>query len=227
MVKEAKHKLTEREVKSVIVLGNPSWQPSLLGLVASSLSEEYGRPVFVWGRGEADYIKGSCRAPEGTNVVSIMEHVREVFIDAGGHAQSGGFSISYERIHELEDELLYAYERMPEGGSLPNGPRIDLELHLSDVNQHTLRAISAFAPFGEGNPKPTFLFRGAHVVQARMFGKTKTHLELSLLDETVTSPVRAVRFFADGAYRDQGAQVDILASIERGFGGGVTLRLID
>ncbi|MDQ5950096.1 MAG: single-stranded-DNA-specific exonuclease, partial [Patescibacteria group bacterium] len=34
----------------VIVAGNPSWQPSILGLVAGSLAESESKPVFLWGK---------------------------------------------------------------------------------------------------------------------------------------------------------------------------------
>ena len=34
------------ELPSVIVLGNPDWRPSLVGLAASKLAEENNRPAF-------------------------------------------------------------------------------------------------------------------------------------------------------------------------------------
>jgi hypothetical protein len=40
-------------MKNILVLGNPEWKPSLLGLVANSFSDEHNRPVFLWGRSES------------------------------------------------------------------------------------------------------------------------------------------------------------------------------
>ena len=52
MVKEAKSHLEKREeMREVIVIGSPEWRPALVGLVANSLVEEYGRAAFVWGGG--------------------------------------------------------------------------------------------------------------------------------------------------------------------------------
>jgi single-stranded-DNA-specific exonuclease len=48
-------------IPQVIVMGDPEWRPGLLGLVANSVSEEYGRPVFLWGREGSNTLKGSCR----------------------------------------------------------------------------------------------------------------------------------------------------------------------
>ena len=50
IVKEVKKIINERHrdnPRSVIVVGNPEWRPSLLGLVANTCSEEFGRPAFL------------------------------------------------------------------------------------------------------------------------------------------------------------------------------------
>ncbi|MEI7463546.1 MAG: DHH family phosphoesterase, partial [Candidatus Taylorbacteria bacterium] len=39
--------LVATSIPAVIVLGNPDWRPSLLGLVANTVAEEYDRPVFL------------------------------------------------------------------------------------------------------------------------------------------------------------------------------------
>ena len=78
--KEVKRKLEERygkDLPPVIVLGNPDWRPSLLGLVANTCTEEYDRPAFLWGRDGDNIIKGSCRSEGRTNVVELMRAVPE------------------------------------------------------------------------------------------------------------------------------------------------------
>ncbi len=115
MVREIKKKIHERgeTMRHVLVLGNPEWKPSLLGLVANSFSDEHERPVFFWGReGSAEgdsVIKGSCRAGGDTDVVKLMEKAKDVFIEYGGHKGAGGFSVTQENIHTLEDRLNEAY----------------------------------------------------------------------------------------------------------------------
>src|SRR5690606_21947925 len=110
LVKEIKKTLAERgaEDKPVIVLGNPSWRPSLLGLVANSLSEEYGKPAFLWGRDGDGVLKGSCRSQGSLSVVDIMNGAKDVFIEYGGHSASGGFAVSVDRVHMLEERLSQA-----------------------------------------------------------------------------------------------------------------------
>ena len=57
IMRELKKKFEKREMKEVIVIGNPSWRVGVLGLVAGKLMDEYQKPVFVWGKDENDLIQ--------------------------------------------------------------------------------------------------------------------------------------------------------------------------
>lgn len=49
----------------------------MLGIAASNLVEEFGKPAFVWGREGSEMIKGSCRSDGNVNVVTLMHAVRD------------------------------------------------------------------------------------------------------------------------------------------------------
>ncbi|OHA84343.1 MAG: single-stranded-DNA-specific exonuclease RecJ [Candidatus Yonathbacteria bacterium RIFCSPLOWO2_01_FULL_47_33b] len=225
MVKEARKHLEVRELREVIVIGNPSWKPGLVGLVASNLVEAYSRTVFVWGRTEDGVIKGSCRSDGTVNVVELMTSVREgVFAGVGGHEEAGGFSVSNDFIHTLEDELVNVYQKVrkeKEEAQLS----IDAIVTLSEVNWSTWKIVEQFAPFGMGNPKPTFLFEGVRIIAPRRFGKENAHLELSFEG----SLVKAIAFFAEGEMYgalNSGDIVDLTATMEvNTFRGKRELRL--
>jgi single-stranded-DNA-specific exonuclease len=198
LVKEIKKVLHEREEhykdKKIIVLGNPDWRPALLGLVANSIAEEYGKPVFLWGREDGKYIKGSCRSDGRTDLTKIMGLAQKSLVDFGGHKLSGGFSVDHEKIHELEDALLKAglecmSEEKNENEQLP----IDAKLSLNDVTWKTYNEIEQLAPFGIGNPKPVFLFENISVVSVKQFGKAKEHLELTFKNSN-ERPIKAIAF---------------------------------
>lgn len=217
MVKEAHKHLEVRELggllREIIVIGNPMWKPGLVGLVAMNLVEKYDRTIFVWGRTEAGEIKGSCRSDGTVHVVEMMTSVPEgVFIDVGGHEEAGGFSVSDDAIHTLEDELVKVYQKVrkeKEGGELS----VDTTLALSEVNWGNWKQIEKFAPFGMANPKPVFLFEKVKLADARFFGKEKTHLELSFEE----SDIKAILFFAiEEKYKvlKAGDTVDLVATME-------------
>lgn len=251
LVKEIKKTLADRtgEMPPVIVAGNPQWRPSLLGLVASSLADEYGRTAFLWGRDGDDVIKGSCRSGKGggnggngpTSVVEIMRQVPAgIFIQYGGHAASGGFAVENDAIHHLEQHLNTAYRTLVKDGEEKVAEKnyVDVELDLGQINWQTYRDIEGLAPFGVGNPKPLFMLKQVRIGGMKAFGKTKNHLELSLtkLDGKVSggAPVVAIGFFMtldtfknkDGKPLSVGDTIDLVATMEKSnFRGRPELRL--
>lgn len=199
MMKEAKKVLRAREsggeIREVIVIGDPRWRVGVVGIVANQLAEAYDRPVFVWGREGSKEIKGSCRSDGRVNLVELMVAVREgVFIDRGGHEFSGGFSISHEHIHELEERLVEVHRCIPKKEKPKEAVAADAELTLDEVDEETFRAIDLLAPFGVGNPKPRFLFRGIRIEAVAMFGKEKNHLKL-IFKNSSGAKIEAIGFF--------------------------------
>ncbi len=209
LVKEAKKIIKDRwggdtAMPCVIVLGNPNWRPALVGLVANNLAEEYNCPVYLWGRDGDNIIKGSCRSDGVTDLVALMRAVDEkeskekqkTFIQFGGHAMSGGFSVRNEAIHTLSDKLNEAFKIYTEKSideKVVEPIYIDKILSLADVNINTYRVIEKLAPFGTGNPKPLFMFKNVMPKSVREFGKDKNHLELMF---DVGYPlVKAIAFF--------------------------------
>jgi single-stranded-DNA-specific exonuclease len=239
ITKEAKKVIKERILnfgeKPVIVLGNPEWKPSLLGLAANSIAEEYNRPVFIWGRGGEtnengeETLKGSCRSNGSTDLVAIMERSREVFIEFGGHKFSGGFSVSYEKIHILEETLVGAFS-----DKISNSEKIkvDSEMRLSDVNLETVSKIERLAPFGVENLKPLFIFRDVIPEKINRFGKAREHLSITFRDGSGTK--KAISFFTSldkfGDALKEGIKTNLVAHIEKSFYNGtseIRLRIVD
>lgn len=239
IVKEAKKIIKEKfeslGEKKVIVAGNPDWRPSLLGLAANSIAEEYGRPVFLWGRAHSEnsegeeIFKGSCRSDGSTDLVSLMERASSHFLEFGGHKFSGGFSVGYENIHTLEDALIEASVH-----AAKNDEQVltDIEIKLSEANEKIAEKISRLAPFGTGNEKPIFILRNIIPEKINRFGKAKEHLSINLRDGS--SSARAISFFASpdqfGDNLKEGIETNLVANLEKSFYNGsseVRLRIID
>jgi single-stranded-DNA-specific exonuclease len=233
LVKEAKKHLHERygdNIPNVIVLGNPDWRPSLLGLVANTCAEEFDRPAFFWGRDGGNIIKGSCRSEGKTNVVELMQvSLPNTFIQFGGHKYSGGFAVANDEIHFLEKRLNEAFGLVTKSEAKTNDELIDLEMEIDDVGDKLFDTVNKLAPFGIGNPKPIFLFRKLIPISIKKFGKTGDHLEL-IFKKSNGQKVCAISFF--GAKEKwvgelgEGKVIDLIASIEKSmFRGRAEIRL--
>lgn len=215
LVKEIKKTLRERydaALPDAIVLGNPDWRPSLLGLAANSCAEEFDRPVFLWGRDGDNMIKGSCRSEGKSNVVEIMRAVPAgVFTQFGGHKYSGGFAVADEAVHFLDKHLDEAAKKIKEEGAkrkargeskgessdlaVDEDDLVDAEISLDAVNWSIYNDIAKLAPFGMGNRKPLFLLKNISPASVRIFGKGNEHVEL-VLKQSNGGRVSAIAFFA-------------------------------
>jgi len=234
MMKEVKKTMSKREDKKVIVIGNPAWRIGVLGIIASKIVEEYKRPVFVWGSDGSDVLKGSCRSYGGVNLVEIMSMLpANSILEFGGHKGAGGFAVSHEEVHFLEERILKVYgeDREIEEDAREDG--IDAIIDMDDVTNMNYNVIEKLAPYGAGNPKPKFLFKDVAIYSVKEFGKEKNHLELSFLNSK-GKIVKAIIFFKNKeSYGNKiavGERINLVANFEKSTFGGKTelrLRIID
>ncbi len=219
---------------SVIVVGDLSWGPGILGLIAQKIIDETGKPTFVYGQGDdKTSVKGSCRSRGDVHVVELMTRCMELFpgviTHAGGHEQAGGFSCAIDRVGELSDALNESIKHVEIKELGSDVTVVHASLNLNDVNLITHNAVNVLAPFGVGNPKPLFAFKDVEPLSVRWFGKKGEHLEViypkgggSKFDE-----VKAIIFFASKELEEKTKKKHtLLAHIEKSvFRGKTELRL--
>ena len=203
VTKQVHERLEERKalgpIPDVIVMGDPDWRPGLLGLVGNSVAEEYQRPVFLWGREGSNILKGSCRAGRpDVHLPELMQAVPDTFVEFGGHRASGGFAVKEDAIFFLEERLNAAYAALS-FAERNEEEQADAELTISDATPHLLAHIDKLAPFGMGNPKPSFVLREVQVNNVSWFGKSGEHLRLRLAPSELSfsdDSLEAISFYA-------------------------------
>jgi len=231
IMREVKKSFEKREMKEIIVVGNPAWRVGVLGLVAGKLSDEYGKPVFVWGRDENNLIKGSCRSDGSVSVVELMTFAGDHFLEFGGHELAGGFTIHDEKVHFLEEVLSNFYNEVKYKDKKIKSEETIQAVDLSFVNMKNYREIEKMAPFGLGNPKPVFFFGGVKIEKIKKFGKNGSgeHLEIIFSDAKSNKTI-AISFFSGHDSFDtpieEGKRVNLSATFDLSrFRGREELRL--
>jgi single-stranded-DNA-specific exonuclease len=228
--KRTKGRFTEDD--KVVVMGNPEWKPSLLGLAANSIMNDRGGVVCLWGRDANGALKGSCRSDGAISVVDLFSAARESFVEFGGHEASGGFSVVPEKVHTLHEDLSVAAASLEAKTIASREVSHDVELTLSDVSWTLYRDLGKLAPFGMGNPKPIVRIDRTKVISMKRFGKEQNHVEITLVCTETGATARAYDFFR--APEDftltltEDCSGRAIATIERDtFRGGLALRLVD
>ena len=168
-------------VPPIIVVGHPEWHPGILGPMAGQLSEEYVRPAIVMSKGP-EVSRASARSITELNIVDALRSCEDLLLRYGGHPLAAGFAARTADLPELERRLGdYAATRIDPSTLTPTLD-IDCELPLTAASEGMVQFIESLAPFGQGNPRPTFVSRSVSVAEARRVGADGRHLKLALFE---------------------------------------------
>ena len=220
VVVEAREQLELSTGAASIVHG--PWPVGIVGLVASRLVEDKGRPAVV-GADLGDIIRASCRSDGSLDLGGALEACRDLFVRYGGHAGAAGFEIERERWPAFVErfEVLAA-------AAAPPDPRmavaIDLAVPALDVDYRLFRELAGLAPYGPGNPDPIVAILGLTVTRVR--SATGGHSQLTLKRQLDVLDGIAFGRSDIAEVVQEGDRLDVVARLtSRTFGGFESLQL--
>ena len=147
-----------------------SWHKGVVGIVASRIIETYYKPTIVLC-GQGDIITGSARSVKGFDLYSVLENLKNYFVRFGGHKYAAGLSLKKENLASFKEDFENEVGKYIKEQDLIPEINIDSELSLGQLfeginNQSRpkiYRILKQMEPFGIGNPKPVFLFKGLNL----------------------------------------------------------------
>ncbi|MDO8532925.1 MAG: single-stranded-DNA-specific exonuclease RecJ [Dehalococcoidia bacterium] len=175
----AEEQVAQRGLAPLLMVQGAEFPPGIVGLVASRLVDGYGRPAVVVSAGD-QLSRGSCRSIPEFNIVAALTECKDLFVQFGGHAQAAGFTIESAKLGTLRERLVDIAARQLAGVDLRPVLDVDAEAGPSALVGPPWVDIQRMAPFGVGNPQPTFVARGARVAACRPVGNGGKHLSMSL-----------------------------------------------
>ena len=198
------------------------WGVGIVGLVASRLVEDRGRPAVV-GADLGEVIRASCRSDGSLDLGAALDGCADLFIRHGGHAGAAGFELPASSW----DAFVERFTALAAVAARPD-PRVtlvvDLALPAADVDYALHRDLARLAPCGPGNPEPLVAILGLTATRVRP--ATGGHSQLTLkrrLD--VLDGIAFGRADLAETVRE-GDRVDVVARLtSRRFGGFESLQL--
>jgi len=166
--------VTQAESGAVVVRGD--WPVGIVGLVASRLVEDLGRPAVV-GANLGSVVRASCRSDGSLDLGAALEACGDLFIRFGGHAGAAGFELPVERWEEFRTRFAVIAAAAPRPDPRPV-LRLDVALAAIDVDYALHRELARLAPCGTGNPDPLVAILGLTVTRVR--AATGGHAQLTL-----------------------------------------------
>ncbi|MBI2329167.1 MAG: single-stranded-DNA-specific exonuclease RecJ [Chloroflexi bacterium] len=176
---KAREQVLAQGVRPLLMVGDRDYPGGIMGLVASRLVEEFYRPAIVIRRGD-QVSSGSSRSIPEFNIIQALTQCSHLFSYFGGHSQAAGFSLPTSNLPRLQEALLQLATTQLEGVDLRPKVDIDAAVMLSDLGGNTFPLMQKLAPFGQGNPTPTFLTRRVEIISRHPMGNNGEHLRLKL-----------------------------------------------
>jgi single-stranded-DNA-specific exonuclease len=184
--------IVDEQVPLLLFAADPSYNPGVVGLAASRLTEAYYRPSIVASIG-SEFTRGSCRSIPEFHITDALDQCKDILVHHGGHSAAAGFTVRNEHLFDLIEKLESIAEQQL--ADLDLRPKIiaDAEVPLSDLKPNILKYIDWLQPTGMGNPVPIFMSRGLRILRQRAIGSDGTHLKLSVTDGKVVFDAIAFR----------------------------------
>lgn len=205
-------KMQDTESTPVLVLGNPTWRPALLGLVASKIVDAFHKPVLLWGTEGGGKYKGSIRTPKGISAQTVLETIADLFDEYGGHEGAGGFAIKDEHIQLFQSMANDRFKHMQIQEKQIK--EADISVDLTALTKDFMLQYTSLRPFGTEFRPPTVSISGI-VVSHKMFGKAKEHLECVVKQPHSPKTLRCIWFFSNHvATPSLGESITMLGTLE-------------
>jgi len=196
-----------------IVLADESWHPGVIGIVASRLVEEFGRPTVLIAL-SGDEGKGSGRSISKFDLHGALGQSREFLLRFGGHRAAAGVTIARDKVNDFAARFNDVAKSLLTPEDLVPEIRVDLEVNIDGMDERLESLFRHFEPFGIGNPSPVLLARNVTLAAPpRLVGKDGLKVVLDM----GTGSLDALGWgFAHRAAEFQaGSKVDIAFRLER------------
>lgn len=218
-IRQVEQSVSLRAAKAIVV-GDESWHPGVVGIVASRLVDRFGRPAVVVGTGG----RGSGRSIEAFHLHEAVRAVSadvgtEVLAGFGGHAHAAGVRIAGGGFERFRDAFLAFAEAKLVDEDLHRTAWHDGVVGGGDLLFDAVERLQIAAPFGRSNPEPLFIIedvrlRGTKVLKGEhLKGSVDPR---SFLQRGDRNPgfLDVIAFGAASRARDWEGPVDLLATPE-------------
>jgi single-stranded-DNA-specific exonuclease len=190
-VLHAKNLLGNKKMNKLIIIADKSYEPGVIGLISGRLTEEHYRPSIVISESK-EFCKGSARSVPGFNIIEFIRQFSDLLVDVGGHPMAAGFTVETKNLVKLKKSMKELAEKEISEDLLIRKLKIDCELPIEYIDIELFEEMNKLAPFGFGNPEPTFLGQNLLIENIRLVGVEGKHLKLELIHSSSVGSSRGM-----------------------------------
>ncbi|MCD8025854.1 MAG: single-stranded-DNA-specific exonuclease RecJ [Clostridiales bacterium] len=207
----------------ILVIDGENWHQGVIGIVASKIREDYGKPAVIISRmGES--AKGSGRSVEGFPLCDAVFACSDILTHYGGHPMAVGLSLASKDIERFRISINRFAD---EFGEMPfDKLRIECKLNPAYLSVDMVASLSYLQPFGAGNSTPIF---GLYNMKLDNIIPLSNNKHLKLLFSRGSSTVNALKFFTSSEEfpYSRGDMLDLAVTLDTNeYNGNVSVSVI-
>ncbi len=226
VVKGARERAGERPDAWMTVVSDAAWTAGIVGLAASRLVEDHGRPAAVIAI-DGDEGKGSCRSISSVHIAEALAECTDLLTKHGGHAMAAGFSVATARIPELTMRLDAIVRRRLDGIRPVPTLHVDAEIRPEQLTPRLALDLAALEPCGAGNPTPRLLLTDVRVYDVRQVGADAETLRCKVTVGRFTFDAIAFRRGDRAGDMSAEGRMDAVVAVKTGLRDRIELELHD
>ncbi|MBP5378147.1 MAG: single-stranded-DNA-specific exonuclease RecJ [Ruminococcus sp.] len=163
----------------IIFLCGQNWHHGVIGIVASRIMEQFGKPCFIASE-ENDEIRGSARGFGEFSIFGALSYAADTLSKFGGHPGAGGFTVKNgmkDEFHRLlEEYALKEHKTMPVAEICADAP-----VSPEELTEDNISGLDLLEPFGVDNTKPLFYIENAQILEiVSLSGGAHTRLRIKV-----------------------------------------------
>ncbi|MEN8303190.1 MAG: single-stranded-DNA-specific exonuclease RecJ, partial [Campylobacterota bacterium] len=166
------------ESDTVIVVAGEGWHEGVVGIVAARLVDKFGKPAIVLSI-KNGMAKGSARSIGDVSIYELIKSNEQLLTKFGGHKMAAGLGLLEENIAEFTKVINRTASKLDPKEFIPKDKTIGV-LSTDEIDLELLDLLESFEPYGEANPRPSFLLENAEVVNIKLMGSDKSHSRIEV-----------------------------------------------
>ena len=199
----------------IIVAAGKNYHSGVIGIVASSISGLYGKPVIIFSIDEEGMAVGSARSIEGFNIFDAINRCSDLLTHFGGHPLAAGLGIMSDDIDLFRERINeYAAKNFP----VMPAKTLNLDCKLSPfyLDIDLVDNLTALEPYGADNSQPVFGLFNMELVSVTPIGDGK-HIRFEVVKKGRT--IRVVKFqtTAEDFPYSAGDHIDIAVRLSKNY----------
>ncbi len=181
ILEEAERQIQAKDqLGRAVLLAHESWNPGVIGIVASRLCEKYHLPVILFAD-QNGVLTGSGRSIAGVDLFENLSVFSHLFVRYGGHARAAGVTILRENYESFREAFEHHIEASYQPEDFYPSFQYDEAVSLGELSSTRVKELRRLSPYGEGNPEPVFRFNGVRFASLRTIGKDDKHFCASVV----------------------------------------------